>query len=185
MKYGGSIAFDSRSEVSFFDSSFWACFGVFSDVLGVEWWWILKECCSKLLFGCLIGFSCGNVKLRFCFQGFWSAGWFLEEYWCATVDRWLHFIFYYHSRGIAGVHLWFICWLWFWWLDFLLALEVIFLWWPRFEPRTLHILCIVPTNWSKLTRTTLEVILKIRGVCINVVMIFLFDVPLRYNSFVL
>jgi len=28
-----------------------------------------------------------------------------------------------------------------------------FLWWPGFELRTLHILCIVHTNWDKLTRT--------------------------------
>jgi len=31
-----------------------------------------------------------------------------------------------------------------------------FSWWPGFEPRTLHILCIVPTNWAKLTRTHRE-----------------------------
>ena len=28
-----------------------------------------------------------------------------------------------------------------------------FWWWPGFEPRTLHLLCIVHTNWVKLTRT--------------------------------
>jgi hypothetical protein len=36
---------------------------------------------------------------------------------------------------------------------FFVVAEVLFWWWPRFEPRTLHILCIVHTNWVKFTRT--------------------------------
>lgn len=34
-----------------------------------------------------------------------------------------------------------------------ICMMLFFLWWPRFEPWTLHILCIVPINWDKLTRT--------------------------------
>ena len=30
---------------------------------------------------------------------------------------------------------------------------IIFWWWPGFEPQTLHILCIVLTNWATLTMT--------------------------------
>jgi hypothetical protein len=34
-----------------------------------------------------------------------------------------------------------------------MTLSFFFWWWPGFEPLTLHILCIIPTNWAKLTRT--------------------------------
>jgi len=34
---------------------------------------------------------------------------------------------------------------------YFLATFFFFWWWPGFEPRTLHILCIVHTNWAKLT----------------------------------
>jgi len=37
-----------------------------------------------------------------------------------------------------------------------------FLWWLGFEPRTLHILCIVHTNWVKLTRTTTHSFSKLK-----------------------
>ena len=40
-----------------------------------------------------------------------------------------------------------------------------FLWWSRFEPRTLHILCLVLTNRAKLTRTCLE--------CFYIILIFI------------
>jgi len=31
-----------------------------------------------------------------------------------------------------------------------------FLWWPEFEPKTLHILCIDLINWAKVTETVIE-----------------------------
>ena len=36
------------------------------------------------------------------------------------------------------------------------SVEAFFLWWSGFEPQTLHILCIVPTDWAKLTMTRLR-----------------------------
>jgi len=44
---------------------------------------------------------------------------------------------------------------------------IFLLWWPRFEPRTLHILCIVYTNWAKLTRTHWMYLLILLSVLIS------------------
>jgi hypothetical protein len=45
----------------------------------------------------------------------------------------------------------------------LLVTKEFFFWWcPRFEPQTLHVLCIVLTNWAKLTGTVTKEYLNYR-----------------------